>query len=75
MGLKIHHINTGELQNSLPTSLLNSAATPDLAYEDRLPSHHRTTHYVQLEPAETVKKCPKNDGTSRYKAHPRSGRC
>ena len=42
MGLKIHHINTGQLQNSLPTSLLNSAARPDLPYEDRLPYGWRT---------------------------------
>ncbi|TQJ31502.1 N-acyl homoserine lactonase family protein [Microbacterium sp. SLBN-146] len=37
MGVKIHHIVTGELESSLPVSLLNSGAHPDVPHEDRLP--------------------------------------
>ncbi|WP_104131618.1 N-acyl homoserine lactonase family protein [Cryobacterium sp. M91] len=37
MSVKIHHIVTGELQNSLRVSLLNEAEHPDVAHEDRLP--------------------------------------
>lgn len=37
MGVKIHHIVTGELESSLPVSLLNSGAHPDIAPQDRLP--------------------------------------
>jgi len=37
MGVKIHHIVTGELESSLPVSLLNSGAHPDLPPEERLP--------------------------------------
>jgi len=37
MGVKIHHIVTGELESSLAVSLLNSGAHPDIPVEDRLP--------------------------------------
>lgn len=37
MSIKIHHIVTGELESSLPVSLLNSGAHPDIPEEERLP--------------------------------------
>lgn len=37
MGVKIHHIVTGELESGLATSVLNSGIHPDIAPEDRLP--------------------------------------
>lgn len=37
MGVKIHHIVTGELESSLPVSLLNSGIHPDVPHEKRLP--------------------------------------
>ncbi|RKN03577.1 N-acyl homoserine lactonase family protein [Streptomyces radicis] len=37
MGVRIHHIVTGELESSLPVSLLNSGAHPDVPHERRLP--------------------------------------
>lgn len=41
MSVKIHHIVTGELESSLPVSLLNSGAHPDVPYERRLPFGYR----------------------------------
>ncbi|WP_308796856.1 N-acyl homoserine lactonase family protein [Agromyces silvae] len=37
MSVKIHHIVTGELESSLPVSLLNSGIHPDVPHEHRLP--------------------------------------
>lgn len=37
MGVKIHHIVTGELESSLPVSLLNSGIHPEVPAESRLP--------------------------------------
>lgn len=37
MGVKIHHIVTGELESSLSVSLLNSGVHPEIALADRLP--------------------------------------
>lgn len=37
MAVKIHNIVTGELGNSLATSLLNSGVHPEIRYEDTLP--------------------------------------
>lgn len=37
MGVKIHHIVTGELESSLAVSLLNSGAHPEVPHEHRLP--------------------------------------
>lgn len=41
MSVKIHHIVTGELESSLPVSLLNSGAHPDIPHEERLPYGYR----------------------------------
>ncbi|WP_157984024.1 N-acyl homoserine lactonase family protein [Nesterenkonia muleiensis] len=41
MSVKIHHIVTGELESSLPVSLLNAGAHPDLPPEERLPFGYR----------------------------------
>ena len=41
MGLKIKHIVTGELESSLPVSVLNSGAHPDITDEQRYPYGYR----------------------------------
>jgi glyoxylase-like metal-dependent hydrolase (beta-lactamase superfamily II) len=41
MGVKIHHIVTGELESSLSVSILNSGAHPDIPQEDRYPFGYR----------------------------------
>jgi glyoxylase-like metal-dependent hydrolase (beta-lactamase superfamily II) len=41
MGVKIHHIVTGELESSLSVSILNSGAHPDIPKEDRYPFGYR----------------------------------
>lgn len=41
MGVKIHHIVTGELESSLAVSVLNSGAHPDIPVEDRKPFGYR----------------------------------
>lgn len=41
MGVKIHHIVTGELESSLSVSILNSGAHPDIPVEDRKPFGYR----------------------------------
>ncbi|MCG2623025.1 N-acyl homoserine lactonase family protein [Arthrobacter sp. I2-34] len=42
MSVKIQHIVTGELESSLPVSLLNAGAHPDLPVEERRPFGWRT---------------------------------
>lgn len=41
MGVKIHHIVTGELESSLAVSVLNSGAHPDIPVEERKPFGYR----------------------------------
>ena len=41
MGVKIHQIVTGELESSLPVSILNSGAHPDIPVEQRYPYGYR----------------------------------
>jgi glyoxylase-like metal-dependent hydrolase (beta-lactamase superfamily II) len=41
VSVKIHHIVTGELESSLPVSLLNSGAHPDVPEAERLPYGYR----------------------------------
>lgn len=41
MSVRIHHIVTGELESSLPVSLLNAGAHPDLPRESVLPFGYR----------------------------------
>jgi glyoxylase-like metal-dependent hydrolase (beta-lactamase superfamily II) len=42
MGVKIHHIVTGELESSLAVSILNSGAHPDIPLEERYPYGYRS---------------------------------
>jgi glyoxylase-like metal-dependent hydrolase (beta-lactamase superfamily II) len=42
MTVRIHHIVTGELESSLPVSLLNAGTTPGLSRDDVLPFGFRT---------------------------------